>query len=155
VQLGTNDVTPIGDDERALRREIDAMLQEIGPGRRIVWVNVYHAWQPAASATFNRVLDEIASRRPDMVVADWASRATLGDYLGLDGVHLTLSGTVAFAELIVDAATQVEPAPPASFSLIAAVAPPTASVPSSPPSTSGSASTQPPAVCVATAQAAR
>jgi GDSL-like lipase/acylhydrolase family protein len=103
IELGTNDVSEIGDDARALGRSIDAMLDEIGPGHRVVWVNVYHHWRSAAAATFNRVLADAASRHPGMVVADWASHAPRDDYLLPDGVHLTASGSVAYASIIVDA----------------------------------------------------
>jgi hypothetical protein len=113
IELGTNDVPMIGDDARALERPIDAMLDAIGPGHRIVWVNVHHGPHLAAAATFNRVLAEIARQGAGMVVADWASRAWHDGYLLRDGVHLTDMGTNAYASMIADAAKRAEQLAPA------------------------------------------
>jgi GDSL-like lipase/acylhydrolase family protein len=111
IALGTNDAPMIGDDAAALKRPIEAMLDEIGPGHRIVWVNVYHAPRPEAAETFNRVLDAVA-RRAGVVVADWASRAWYDGYVVPDGVHLTTAGIVAYASMIADAAQRALQLPP-------------------------------------------
>jgi lysophospholipase L1-like esterase len=111
IELGTNDAPMIGDDARALRRPINALLDEIGPGHRFVWVNVHHGPRPAAAAAFNRVLEEVASLRTDLVVADWAARAWLSGYLVTDGVHLTPYGADAYASMITDAAQRAAQAP--------------------------------------------
>jgi len=100
VELGTNDVTEVGNNATAIRALIEKMLAAIGPGHRIVWVNIHRGNQLAASATFNRVLDEIARERTDLVVADWATIATMPGYLLSDGIHLTTAGQAAFASLI-------------------------------------------------------
>jgi hypothetical protein len=107
VELGTNDVAETHNDPGSIRTVIEAMLAVIGPGHRIVWVNVHNGFEPAASATFNRVLDEIATQRPDLVVADWASQATQPGYLLSDHIHLTPTGQAAFATVIARAADRV------------------------------------------------
>jgi lysophospholipase L1-like esterase len=106
VELGTNDVTAVGNNATAIRTLIETMLDAIGPGHRIVWVNIHKGNQLAASATFNRVLAEIASERTDLVVADWAAIATTPGYLLSDGIHLTTAGQAAFASLITRTADQ-------------------------------------------------
>jgi hypothetical protein len=111
VELGTNDVAETQDDAGSIRTLIDAMLAVIGPGHRIVWVNVHNGFEPAASATFNRVLDQIAAQRTDLVVADWASQATQPGYLLSDHIHLTNTGQAAFATVIARAADRVAALP--------------------------------------------
>jgi lysophospholipase L1-like esterase len=106
VELGTNDVAAVGNNATAIRMQIEAMLGAIGPGHRIVWVNIHRGDQLAASATFNRVLAEIASERTDLVVANWAAIATTPGYLLSDGIHLTTAGQTAFASLITRTADQ-------------------------------------------------
>lgn len=106
VELGTNDVTAVGNDATALRALIETMLDAIGPGHRIIWVNIHNGTQPAASATFNQVLAEVASERTDLVIADWAAIATTPGYLLSDGIHLTTAGQAAFASLITRTADQ-------------------------------------------------
>jgi hypothetical protein len=105
VELGTNDSLYAGDDAAELRRRIDAMLFAIGPGHRIVWINIHNGLDPAAGATFNRVLAEAVASRTDVVIGDWAAAAPRGGNLLGDGIHLTPVGTVAFASLIAVTAT--------------------------------------------------
>ncbi len=112
IELGTNDVPAIGTDVRAAEQLIEAMLDEIGPGRRVVWVNVYQGPQQAAAVAFNRALDQVAARRTGTVVADWASRAWYDGYLAADRVHLTDAGKEAYASMIAGAARRAQQPPP-------------------------------------------
>jgi hypothetical protein len=105
VELGTNDVARVREDAVALRLLVDAMLAKIGPGHRVVWVNVHNGTNLWASATFNGVLTQVASERRDFFVVDWAANAGTDGYLIPDQVHLTPIGTQAFAALIADTAT--------------------------------------------------
>jgi len=104
IELGTNDISLTHDDAAAMRSVINDMLATIGPGHRIVWVNIHNGFDLASSATFNQVLSEIAAERSDLVVADWASRAPQIGYLTSDHIHLTTDGQAAFAKVIADAA---------------------------------------------------
>jgi hypothetical protein len=108
VELGTNDVAVTHNDAPAMRARIAAMLNAIGPGHRIVWVNVHNGFDVPSSTTFNRVLAEVAAARDDMVVANWAAEATHPGNLVYDQVHLTPTGTVTFAELITAAVERAE-----------------------------------------------
>jgi hypothetical protein len=112
IELGTNDVVVTHDDAGSIRTLIDAMLAVIGPGHRIVWVNVHNGFDPASSATFNGVLAQVASERTDMVVADWATAANdPGNLMPQDHVHLTPAGQVAFAAVIARAADRAAALP--------------------------------------------
>ncbi|MCU1427892.1 MAG: hypothetical protein JWL83_1892 [Actinomycetia bacterium] len=104
IELGTNDVSITRNDAGAIRGVIDQMLSEIGPGHRVVWVNIHRGDDLASSATFNHVLAQVAAERNDVVVADWAAQATTPGYLITDGIHLTLAGQAAFATVITTAA---------------------------------------------------
>ncbi|MDQ1519008.1 MAG: hypothetical protein QOI55_81 [Actinomycetota bacterium] len=107
IELGTNDISVTHDNAPAMRSVIDAMLATIGPGHRIVWVNIHNGFDLRSSATFNRVLDEVAAERNDLVVADWASQAPHVGYLVADHIHLTAEGQAAFAKVIAGAADLV------------------------------------------------
>jgi hypothetical protein len=115
VQLGTNDVSEIGDGADAYRDVIETMLDAIGPDHRIVWVNVHNGLDPHGSEVFNLVLAAIASEHDRVVIADWAAVADTPGYLVPDGIHLTATGEVAFANVIAAAADRVAamPAPAA------------------------------------------
>jgi lysophospholipase L1-like esterase len=104
VELGTNDVSELGDDADGYRDVIETMLDAIGPGHRIVWVNVHNGLDPHSSEVFNLVLGAVAAERGDVVIADWAAVADTPGYLVPDGIHLTATGEVAFANVIADAA---------------------------------------------------
>jgi hypothetical protein len=106
VELGTNDVLEVGNDAAEFRRRIQLMLDGIGPGHRIVWVNVHAGFNPAGSKTFNDVLRAVAAGRSDLTIADWATHANDGEYLIIDATHLTVAGTEAFADLIARTATR-------------------------------------------------
>jgi lysophospholipase L1-like esterase len=100
VGLGTNDIGATGPDPVAVRKVIEQMLDEIGPGHRIAWVNIHHGTDPEGTAVFNSVLAAVAAERTDLVVADWAALATTPGYLIDDHIHLTEAGKVAFADLV-------------------------------------------------------
>jgi hypothetical protein len=106
VELGTNDVLKVGDDATEFRRLIELMLDEIGPGHRIVWVNVHAGFNPKGSKTFNDVLRAVAAGRSDVTIADWATHADDDGYLLADATHLTVAGTEAFADLIARTVTR-------------------------------------------------
>jgi hypothetical protein len=106
VELGTNDVLKVGNDATEFRRLIELMLDEIGPGHRIVWVNVHAGFNAVGSKMFNDVLRAVAAGRSDLTIADWATHADDDGYLIADATHLTVAGTEAFADLIAQAATR-------------------------------------------------
>ena len=107
VELGTNDVGTTGNNPLSMTKLINAMLDEIGPGHHVVWINIYQGQQPERSTTFNHVLAEFAQARADLSVGDWAGVAKHKGYLVDDQVHLTVSGARAFAAVM---AQSVSPA---------------------------------------------
>lgn len=95
VALGTNDVNPTSGKPGEPDRTILAMLDEIGPGHVVVWVNVHAGRSSANAAAFNARLAAIAAERPGMQVADWASLAAAHpEWMREDGVHNTAQGAV-------------------------------------------------------------
>jgi lysophospholipase L1-like esterase len=101
VELGTNEMwTSAGRDANAMRVLIEQMLQEIGPGHRVVWVNIHFGTAPEGTAVFNRVLAQVAGQRADLVVGDWADRAVTPGYLIEDQIHLTPAGIAAMGRVV-------------------------------------------------------
>jgi hypothetical protein len=105
VELGTNDVWKVGADPFEFRRLIEAMLAKIGPGHEVIWTNVHNGAETQSSATFNAVLDQVASEHRNFSVANWEAVAGHGGFLLPDLTHLTGVGTVAFGALIAGTAT--------------------------------------------------
>ena len=104
VELGTNDIGHTGTNTLSIIKVINTMLDEIGPGHHIVWINIYQGQQPERTVTWNRVLAEVVAERTDVVLGDWAAVAKTSGYLIEDHVHLTAKGVQAFAGIIAAAA---------------------------------------------------
>jgi lysophospholipase L1-like esterase len=101
IELGTNEMwTATGRDPNAMRALIEQMLREIGPGHRVVWVNIHFGTAPEGTAVFNRVLAQVAAQRSDLIVGDWADRAVTPGYLIEDQIHLTPAGITAMAQVV-------------------------------------------------------
>lgn len=101
IELGTNEMwTSAGRDSNAMRVLIEQMLHEIGPGHRVVWVNIHFGTAPEGTAVFNRVLAQVAGERSDLVVANWADRAGTPGYLVKDQIHLTPAGIAAMGQVV-------------------------------------------------------
>jgi hypothetical protein len=102
IALGTND---LGFDATTMERQIERMLDAIGTDRRTVWVNVWASKYPTSSTRFNDALARVATRRPELTVADWASVLQQHpEWFASDGVHNTLAGAKARNRFLVDAA---------------------------------------------------
>lgn len=94
VNLGVNDAGLCGGNRDCAIRAIDHLLDEIGPGHRVWWANITRS---AASgrdyqAIWNSALDEVATRRPELRVWDWASISARGGFPSGDRIHLSPDG---------------------------------------------------------------
>lgn len=95
VALGTNDINLTSNSPGEPDRTINAMLDEIGPGHLIVWVNVHAGRSSANAHVFNTRLAAVAAGRRDLYVADWSSLAQANpQWMREDGVHNTAEGAV-------------------------------------------------------------
>jgi lysophospholipase L1-like esterase len=95
VALGTNDLDATAAVPGATDALINAMLDEIGPGHRVLWVNVYSGSSLPNSRAFNERLSAVAAQRPMMTVADWYSLvAAHPGWLVTDGIHPNSTGAV-------------------------------------------------------------
>jgi hypothetical protein len=107
VQLGTNDIffEPFDGDRYAAL--VTSVLDAIGPGVPVVWVDVWRADRPAQSQLFNDVLEVISTQRPQLHLANWVRVAQSEPVLRPDGVHLNPFGVERFTRTLVDAAIVV------------------------------------------------
>ena len=96
VALGTNDA---GSRRARVTQLIREMLDAIGPGHRVLWVNVHLPRTPGVQQAWNTSLDQVAAERPDqLLVLDWASiAARQRGIMAPDGVHLTAAGYALMA----------------------------------------------------------
>jgi lysophospholipase L1-like esterase len=94
VHLGTNGAVTNGG--------LDKLLAELGSGRRVVLVNtrVDRPWEQLV----NQRLSEAAASHPNVRLVDWyAASNGHPEYFVHDGVHLTVDGAHAYANLIAGA----------------------------------------------------
>lgn len=116
VALGTNEV--LFRDRSTYAGAIKRMLDRIGAGRRVMWVNTYLPDHPVQQAAWNTALDQAAAaRNGDLVVYDWASvNAQHPDWMLYDNVHHNVEGNAAWAAAIGHAsAATLLPARPTSI----------------------------------------
>jgi lysophospholipase L1-like esterase len=107
VALGTNDSGLFGASQYpTLIRE---MLDQIGPGRRVMWVNIYMPKTPHRQTNWNNALNQVALERPDqLVVFDFASLAAQNPgWMSGDKIHLTSTGYAGRSAAIADASVQL------------------------------------------------
>ncbi len=96
VALGTNDYR---DTAAAYGRKIDQMMDVIGPGPRVIWVNVdaHTTKLDNAAKGVNPALTAAAGRYQNLQIADWnAYVQTVEGTPGLragDGIHYDLKGS--------------------------------------------------------------
>jgi hypothetical protein len=90
IALGTNDIGLLGAaDPRPL---ITSLLDELGPGTTVLWVNADQPRFPQATARFDAALAAVLAERGGYVF-DWASLARANPtWLVSDGIHLTGTG---------------------------------------------------------------
>lgn len=113
IALGTNDVNLTARPPGAADLTIVALLDEIGPGHRVLWVNTFAARSDANARSFNARLAAIAATRANVTVADWYSFAADNrQWIRDDGVHPTATGAVQRNEFVVQQAFAARPVPP-------------------------------------------
>lgn len=95
IALGTNDAGLTYGVPGAADELIDSMMAEIGPGHRVVWVNLYKRNSPAATDAFNAALEQATTRYPSLAIADWYSVVAANtQWLADDGVHMNIGGAL-------------------------------------------------------------
>jgi lysophospholipase L1-like esterase len=99
VALGTNDALIY--PKRKHAQVITEMMDRIGRGHKVMWINAYVPEREPLAAAWNTSLDEVASLRDDMYVFDWAGLAFENQtWLAIDGVHCSVLGYEKRSEMI-------------------------------------------------------
>jgi len=115
VHLSVGTVDEVDEPER-FRRAVRRSMRIIGGDRCVVWANFF---RPANSESkknrwgpLNRILDQEAARRDNLVVVDWASMVERHLYWRIDGAHVDERGSKAraraVAQGVLDCAARVE-----------------------------------------------
>lgn len=107
VQLGTNDLYWVwncgcADQNAAATARIRAVIDEIGPGHTIVWVNVNHRSWPDTTTTWNTALRQQQAAGSIQEIIDWKTASAGRHEYFADNAHLTQAGYTVWAPLIVD-----------------------------------------------------
>ena len=91
IALGTNDAVIYPSNKQV--DVIRTMMDHIGTGHKVLWINVYLPEARPLQVAWNATLDEVASQRGDMFVYDWASFAAENQrWLSHDRLHYTREG---------------------------------------------------------------
>lgn len=91
VGLGTNDAVIYSKSKHA--DVIAEMMDHIGRGHRVLWINVFIPDRRSVQDSWNAALEETARNRDDMSVLDWASLvARHKQWIAKDGLHCSSSG---------------------------------------------------------------
>lgn len=111
VALGTNDSGIHASGEYV--ELIERMLDRIGAGHQVMWVNVYMPSRPSSQWAWNAALDTVATARPDqLVVYEWAAVAAQHEaWLSADSIHYLGTGYSARSTAVAAAVTALA-APP-------------------------------------------
>jgi hypothetical protein len=103
IGLGANDVGFSTTSVPKATAYIDAMLDAIGPGREVLWITITHH-EPDWQAAWNAALVEVAARRLNLHLFDWASLvAQHPEWMAPDRVHSTATGYRQKSLLLTDA----------------------------------------------------
>jgi GDSL-like Lipase/Acylhydrolase family len=122
IGLGDNDVGFSQDSVPKAAAYIDSMLDAIGPGREVLWLNITHP-QASWQAAWNAALNQVATRRLNLHIYDWAAVAAQHpDWVVGDGVHLTPTGYRQRSLLVADATKVLMQANPVTATLASATA---------------------------------
>jgi lysophospholipase L1-like esterase len=108
IALGTNDAVIYSNERQA--EVIRGMMDHIGTGHRVMWINVYLPDSRPLQLAWNETLDDAAADRSDMFVYDWASFAAENQrWLARDRIHYSSDGYRSRATAIGLASRQLLP----------------------------------------------
>jgi hypothetical protein len=103
IALGTNDMRWI--DKRTTKARIDKILDQLGPTRNVLWVNLYGGngdrFSKSKQVWFNSTLKKIASKRPNVHVFPWATHAQAAKIPMSGPLHYAHKGLVLRTKLTV------------------------------------------------------
>lgn len=103
LALGTNDMRWI--DRSTTRARIEKILDQLGPERNVLWVNLYGSngdrFSKSKQVWFNTTLKKIASKRPNVHVMPWATHAQAAKIPMSGPLHYAHKGLVLRTKLTV------------------------------------------------------
>ena len=109
VGLGTNDAVIYSKNKHA--DVIAQMMDHIGRGHRVLWINVYLPDRAALQDSWNSALEVIARDRGDMTVFDWATVVRRHKrWVASDGLHCSPYGYEQRSQLVGAASKVLLPA---------------------------------------------
>jgi len=104
IALGTNDMRWI--DRARTRDRMRALVEAIGPERRILWVDTYASggdrFTTSKQRWFNREVRRLARERPQVRVAAWGEYARGEKVRFRDALHYDATGERTWARFVAD-----------------------------------------------------
>lgn len=109
VAIGTNDMRWI--DRRITRDRMETLIDELGPGRTVLWVDTYASggdrFTRPKERWFNRQVRQLAKKYPNVHRVDWGDYARESGVRFADALHYNAAGTRAWAARVADEVTRV------------------------------------------------
>lgn len=109
VALGTNDMRWI--DTATTKTRIEKILDQLGPKRSVLWVNLYGGngdrFSKSKQAWFNKTLAKIASKRGNVSVLAWAGKAKEAKIPMSGPIHYAHKGLVTRTKFTVDSLNRI------------------------------------------------
>lgn len=103
IALGINDMRWI--DRSITQARIDKILDQLGPTRNVLWVNLYGSngdrFSKSKQAWFNKTIKKIASKRSNVHVLPWATHAQAARVPMSGPLHYAHKGLVLRTKLTV------------------------------------------------------
>lgn len=104
IALGTNDMRWI--DRSITKARINKILNQIGPKRNVLWVNLYgrngDRFSKSKQIWFNKTIEKIASNRPNVRVLPWDRYAEAAKFPMSGPLHYSQKGLVLRTKLTVE-----------------------------------------------------
>jgi lysophospholipase L1-like esterase len=104
IALGTNDMRWI--DRSITKARINKILNQIGPNRNVLWVNLYgrngDRFSKSKQIWFNKTIEKIASNRPNVQVLPWDRLAEAAKIPMSGPLHYAHKGLVLRTKLTVE-----------------------------------------------------
>lgn len=116
IAIGTNDMRWI--DRAVTEQRVERLLDQLGPRRTVLWVNTLASpgggdrFDRAKQRWFNRLLERMARKHPNLHVADWAAFGLARDVGFANALHLDAQGNRLRAEFVAEQVGQVAPPSP-------------------------------------------
>jgi len=113
LAFGTNDMRWIS--RSVTEQRVEQVLDQLGPNRSVLWVNTLASpwggdrFSRAKQRWFNRMLERVAKKHPNLQVLDWAAFGLANKVRFSSSLHLDARGNRLRAKFVTDQVNAIAP----------------------------------------------